>query len=167
MSFPFLIGTVRTETLQTQVQSLSESIQNISVNVDLSPVVDAVNAVGAKVDALTEQVQSLDEYLHEGFFEKLAEKMQEILEDLFLPTQEQLDELWDIELPEYQKDFAADVSFSSQSVSMPISLFGASVDLSGYITEYASGLRQFMNMFVSGLAAFFVIRAFKVHLNID
>ncbi len=161
------------QTILTSIENLSstmtELIQNISVSVsvDLSPVVQAVNEVATKVDALSEQIQELNEYLHEGFFEKLAEKIQEILEELFVPTQEQLDELFDIELPEYEKQFAADVSFTSQSASMPVSLFGASVDLSRYITEYASGLRQFMNIFVSGLAAFFVIRAFRVHLNID
>lgn len=159
-----------TETLQqleTQIQTLSETIQNIWVNVDLSPVIQAINEVAMKVDALTEEVQSLDEYLHEGFFEKLAEKVKEILKEMFVPDPEQVDALFYIELPEYQKNFAADISFSSQSVSMPISLFGATVDLSGYITQYASGLRMFMNIFVSGLAALFVIRAFRVHLNID
>jgi len=75
--------------------------------------------------------------------------------------------LFDIQVPEYEQNFAAEVSFTSQSASMPISLFGKSVDLSRYITEYASGLRTFMNIFVSGIAAIFVIRAFRVHLNID
>ena len=157
----------KVQELDSRTQALSEAIQNISFNVDLSPVVQAVNEVSAKVDALTEEVQSLSEYLHEGFFEKLAEKMQELLEELFVPDPEKVDELFDIKLPKYEKEFAANVSISSQSVRMPISLFGASVDLSGYITQYASGLRTFMNMFVSGLAAFFVIRAFRVHISID
>jgi len=161
------------QTILTNIENLNstltELIQNIavSVHVDLSPVVQAVNEVSAKVDALTEEVQSLSEYLHEGFFEKLAEKMKELLEELFVPDPEQVDSLFDIKLPKYEKNFAANVSISSESVRMPISLFGASVDLSGYITQYASGLRTFINMFVSGLAAFFVIRAFRVHINID
>ena len=161
------------QTILTNIENLNstltELIQNIavSVHVDLSPVVQAVNEVSAKVDALTEEVQSLSEYLHEGFFEKLAEKMKELLEELFVPDPEQVDSLFDIKLPKYEKNFAANVSISSESVRMPISLFGASVDLSGYITQYASGLRTFINMFVSGLAAFFVIRAFRVHISID
>jgi len=153
--------------LETQIQTLSQTIQNISVSVDLSPVIQAVNEVSAKVDALTEQVQALDEYLHEGFFEKLAEKMEELLEKLFVPDPEEVDGLLDLKLPKYEKQFSADVSFSSESVSMPISLFGATVDLSRYISQYASGLKTFMNIFVSGIAAIFVIRAFRVHLNID
>jgi len=97
----------------------------------------------------------------------LWEKLRELLEELFVPTQEQLDALFDIQVPEYEQNFAAEVSFTSQSASIPISLFGSSVDLSGYIDDYASGLRSFMNIFVCGIAAIFVIRAFRVHLNID
>ena len=153
--------------IHLQIQTVSQTIQNISVDVDLSPVVNAVNEVANKVDALSEQVRSLDAYLRVGFFEKLGEKIKEILETLFVPKQDQLNELFKIELPSYKKEFAADVSFSSYSTSIPIRLFGSSVDLSDYIAEYATPLRNLMNIFVSGLAAMSVIRAFRVHLNID
>ena len=97
----------------------------------------------------------------------LFEKLRALLEELFLPTEEQLESLFDIEVPEYEQNFAAEVSITSQSASIPMSLFGSSVDLSDYIDDYASGLRSFMNIFVCGIAAIFVIRAFRVHLNID
>jgi len=155
------------QNINYKIENLSQTIQNSSVNVDLSPVVNAVNAVGEKVQALSEQIRSLDEYLREGFFVKLGEKIQEILERLFVPTEEQLNGLLKIDLPEYRANFSPDVSFSSYSTSIPITLFGATVDLSGYIGEYAPILKQFMNVFVSGIAAVFVIRAFRVYLNID
>ena len=157
----------KVQELDSRTQALSEAIQNISFNVDLSPVVQAVNEVSAKVDALTEEVQSLSEYLHEGFFEKLAEKVKEILEEMFVPDPEEVDAILDFDLPEYGKNFSAEFSFSSQSLSIPIQLFGTSVDLSRYITQYSAGLKNFMNIFVSALAAVFVVRAFRVHLNID
>ena len=153
--------------LNSRIQTLSENMQNVSVSVDLSPVVEAVNEVSAKVDALSEQVQSLQEYLEEGFFEKLAEKMTELLEELFVPDPEAIEAMMDFNLPEYGKQFGAEFSFSSESVSIPIQLYGASVDLSSHIRQYSSGLKHFMNLFVSAIAAVFVIRAFRVHLNID
>ena len=161
------------ETIISKIDNLSstmtELIENISVSVsvDLSPVVEAVNEVSVKVDALSEQVQSLQEYLEEGFFEKLAEKIKELLEELFVPDPEAIEAMMDFNLPEYGKQFGAEFSFSSESVSIPIQLYGASVDLSSHIRQYSSGLKHFMNLFVSAIAAVFVIRAFRVHLNID
>ena len=161
------------ETIISKIDNLSstmtELIENISVSVsvDLSAVVEAVNEVSVKVDALSEQVQSLQEYLEEGFFEKLAEKIKELLEELFVPDPEAIEAMMDFNLPEYGKQFGAEFSFSSESVSIPIQLYGASVDLSSHIRQYSSGLKHFMNLFVSAIAAVFVIRAFRVHLNID
>jgi len=138
-----------------------------AIDTTLSGIKTAVDDLTTTIDEAQQAEQSFWERVMEWLNVSLFEKLQELLVRLFVPTEEQLEGLFDIELPEYQANFVADVSFSSQSASMPISLFGASVDLSGYISQYASGLRQFMNIFLSGLAAFFVIRAFKVHLNID
>jgi len=137
-----------------------------------------IAAVQTSIDSLSGEInETLQEGLEQeqGFWERLFEwldvtvwqKLQELLEELFLPTEEQLDELLQIEVPEYEMEFVPDVSFSSESATIPISLFGANVNLAGYISEYASGLRTFMNIFVSALAAISVIRAFRVHLNID
>lgn len=187
-----IINTI-TNSLNTQVEGLNTKVDGLNTKVDnvntkvggLDTKLDGVNTkvddVNTKVDDVVSTIDTLTTDINEaqeqeqGFWDRLMEwldvtlfeKLQALLEDLFLPTQEQLDELLDIQLPEYQKSFAADISISSQTGSIPISLYGASVDLSGYISQYASGLRQFMNIFVSGLAAFFVIRAFRVHLNID
>lgn len=158
--------------LHTDVTTLSNGVNGIdskldSLQGDIAGVKTSVDTVISDMSAAQEQEQSFWDRLMEWLDVTFFEKLKELLKELFLPTEEQLEQLFDIQLPEYQKNFVADVSVSSQSTSIPISLFGASVDLSGYITQYASGLRQFMNIFVSGLAAFFVIRAFRVHLNID
>lgn len=155
--------------LDSAISSISESIDTdfSTLQGDIAGVKSSIDTVINDMNAAQEQEQGFWDGLMEWLDVTLWSKLQELLERLFLPTQEQLDELFDIEVPEYKKQFAADVSFSSQSVSMPISLFGATVNLSGYISEYASGLKTFMNILVSGLAAFFVIGAFRVHLNID
>lgn len=162
--------------INTKFDGLDSAITGVNTNLDalksdLTSVQTSIDTLSGEINETLqeglEQEQSFWDGLMEWLDETLFVKLRELLETLFLPTEEQLEDLLDIELPEYQKNFAADVSFSSQSASMPISLFGASVDLSGYIADYASGLRTFMNIFVSGIAAIFVIRAFRVHLNID
>lgn len=162
--------------INTKFDGLDSAITGVNTNLDalksdLASVQTSIDTLSGEINETLqeglEQEQGFWDGLMEWLDETLFVKLRELLETLFLPTEEQLEDLLDIELPEYQKNFAADVSFSSQTVSMPISLFGASVDLSGYIADYASGLRTFMNIFVSGIAAFFVIRAFRVHISID
>ena len=166
--------------LQTDIDTKFDSLDSgiTDVNTSLNALEDDIASVKTSIDTLGGEInETLQEGLEqqEGFWDRLMEwldvtlweKLRELLEELFVPTQEQLDALFDIQVPEYEQNFAAEVSITSQSASIPMSLFGSSVDLSRYITEYASGLRTFMNIFVSGLAALFVIGAFRVHLNID
>jgi len=166
-------------TLQTDVTGVRTSIDGLdstltalsnSVNTLQADVTDVITSI----DALTTEIGEMQEE-EEGFWERLMEwldvnlweRLQELLKELFLPTEEQLESLFDIEVPEYEQNFAAEVSITSQSASIPMSLFGSSVDLSDYIDDYASGLRSFMNIFVCGIAAIFVIRAFRVYFHID
>lgn len=159
-------------TLQSDINTNFDSLDSAltGVNTNLDALDSDIASVKTSIDTLTEAQQE-----EQGFWDRLMEwldvtlfqKLQELLENLFLPTEEQLDELFDIELPEYEKQFAADVSFSSQNVNIPIRLFGTTVDLSGYIAQYSTTLRTFMNIFVSGIAAIFVIRAFRVYFHID
>ena len=169
--------------VDTKLDGLDSALTG--VNTKLDGLDSALTGVNTKLDGVVSSIDTLSGEINEtlqegleqerGFWDRLMEwldetlwtKLTDLFKLLFLPTQEQLDGLFDVELPEYQKEFAADISFSSDSVSMPIALFGASVDLSGYISQYASGLRTFMNIFVSGMAAIFVIRAFRVHISID
>ena len=148
------------------------------VDTKLSDLDSDIASVKTSIDALSGEInETLQEGLEQeqGFWDRLMEwldvtffeKLKELLQTLFLPTEEQLATLFDIQLPEYQMEFVPDVSFSSESASLPISVFGASVDLAGYISQCAEGLRTFMNIFVSGMAAIFVIGAFRVHFNID
>ena len=155
--------------LQTDISSLSNSIDTEfdALQSDLALVKTSVDALTTTIDEAQQEEQGFWDGLMEWLNVSLWEKLQELLKTLFLPTEEQLDTLFSIELPEYQMEFVPEVSFSSESATLPISLYGANVDLAGYISEYASGLRTFMNIFVSGMAAIFVIRAFRVHLNID
>ena len=163
-------------TLQTDIDTEFDSLESAitGVNTSLNALEDDIGAVKTSIDTLTSGISEAQEQ-EQGFWDRLMEwldvtlweKLRELLEELFVPTQEQLDELFDIQVPEYEQNFAAEVSITSQSASIPISLFGSSVDLAGYISQYASGLRTFMDIFVSGLAALFVIHAFRVHLNID
>jgi len=165
--------------VKNEITSLSNSLQNDILDVKTS------------VDALTNEVNELNEsqegfwdglmsWLDEGLWGKLKDFWKEFLTGewfkdwviglarwLFVVEEDQLNELVKIEVPEYKKKFDVEVSFSSYSANIPIKLFGTTVDLSRYIGEYAAILKQFMNIFVSGLAAVFVIRAFRVHFNID
>jgi len=155
--------------LQTDISSLSNSIDTEfdALQSDLALVKTSVDALTTTIDEAQQEEQGFWDGLMEWLNVSLWEKLQELLKTLFLPTEEQLDTLFRVELPEYQMEFVPEVSFSSESATLPISLYGANVDLAGYISQYAAGLRTFMNIFVSGMAAIFVIRAFRVHLNID
>jgi len=165
--------------VDTQLSDINTTLSGVDAQLSdidtiLTDVESDIESVKTSIDTLTDGISEAQEQ-QQGFWDRLMEwldvslfeKLRALLEELFVPTEEQWDELLDIEVPEYEKSFAAEVSFTSQSASIPMSLFGSSVDLSDYIDDYASGLRSFMNIFVCGIAAIFVIRAFRVHLNID
>jgi len=138
-----------------------------AIDTTLSGIKTAVDDLTTTIDEAQEEERGYWDRLMEWLDETLFEKLRELLEVLFVPDADLVQEICNIEVPEYEKSFSAEVSFSSENTSMPISLFGARVDLAGYIAMYAAGLKIFMNIFVSSLASIFVIRAFKVHLNID
>jgi len=165
--------------VKTSLNSMDGTLTSLSNGVNTLQT--DVTGVKTSIDTLSGEIDEIDETLQEGLEqqqgfwdglmtwlnETLWSKLREFFRELFLPTEEQLQGLMDFDLPEYQDDFVADVSVSSESLSIPISVYGANVNLAGYISEYASVLKGFMNMFVSGLAAFFVIRAFRVYFSID